>query len=47
MADNYSRKNRLSNPGVDPSYDVYDEDPLVELARIVSEDGGYFNIADR
>jgi hypothetical protein len=47
MADNHSRKSHLPNPRVDPSYDVYDEDPLVELARIVSEDGGYFNIADR
>jgi hypothetical protein len=47
MADNHSRNSRLHNPPAEPSYDVYDEDPLVELARIVSEDGGYFNIADR
>jgi len=47
MADIHSRKNHLPNARVDPSYDVYDEDPLVELARIVSEDGGYFNIAER
>lgn len=47
MADHHSRKNRLGNPNSDPSYDVFDEDPLVELARIVSEDGGYFNIPDR
>ncbi len=47
MADNYSRKSRLGNPTSEPSYDVFDEDPLVELARIVSEDGGYFNMPDR
>ena len=46
MADPYSHKNRAANSRVDPSYDVYDEDPLVELARIVSEDGGYFNISN-
>ncbi len=46
MADNHSRNSRARTTQADPSYDVYDEDPLVELARIVSEDGGYFNISE-
>ena len=46
MADHRNQSNPSRKRNVDPTYDVHDEDPLVELARIVSEEGGYLNISE-
>ena len=46
MADHRNQTSPSRNRNLDPTYDVQDEDPLVELARIVSEEGGYLNISE-
>ena len=46
MADHRNPSNPSRKRNLDPTYDVHDEDPLVELARIVSEEGGYLNISE-
>ncbi len=46
MADHRNKSSPSRNRNMDPTYDVHDEDPLVELARIVSEEGGYLNISE-